>query len=99
MNDAPADESSASPQALCSTRPKSEGITPPKTRASDTGWSMAYWKKSLHARAVVSIHSRSTTFRGGRAPCAAIEEALRVLDGQNEISREQLLAEIERRLK
>lgn len=57
-------------------------------------------KKQLAVRLSDDAHKRLARLAkrlGGKA--AAIEEALRVLDGQNEISREQLLAEIERRLK
>lgn len=57
-------------------------------------------KKQLAVRLSDDAHKRLAKLakrHGGKA--AAIEEALRVLDGQNEISREQLLAEIERRLK
>lgn len=57
-------------------------------------------KKQLAARLDDESHKRLARLAkrfGGKA--AAIEEALRVLDGKNEISREALLAEIERRLK
>lgn len=57
-------------------------------------------KKQLAVRLTDEAHKRLAKLakrHGGKA--AAIEEALRLLDGQNEISRETLLAEIERRLK
>lgn len=57
-------------------------------------------KKQVAVRLTDDAHKRLNKLakqHGGKA--AAIEEALRRLDGQNEISRETLLAEIERRLK
>lgn len=57
-------------------------------------------KKQLAVRLDDESHKRLARLAkrfGGKA--AAIEEALRVLDGKNELSREALLAEIERRLK
>ena len=57
-------------------------------------------KKQLAVRLDDESHKRLAKLakrHGGKA--AAIEEALRVLDGKNELSREALLAEIERRLK
>ena len=57
-------------------------------------------KKQLAVRLSDDAHKRLAKMakrHGGKA--AAIEEALRVLDGQNELSREALLVEIERRLK
>lgn len=57
-------------------------------------------KKQLAVRLDEESHKRLARLAkrfGGKA--AAVEEALRQLDGKNEISREALLAEIERRLK
>lgn len=57
-------------------------------------------KKQLAVRLDDESHKRLNRLAkrfGGKA--ATIEEALRVLDGKNELSREALLAEIERRLR
>ena len=57
-------------------------------------------KKQLAVRLSDDSHellAKLAKRHGGKA--AAIEEALRRLDGANELSREALLAEIERRLK
>lgn len=57
-------------------------------------------KKQLAVRLDDESHKRLAKLAkrfGGKA--AAVEEALRRLDGQNEISKETLLAELERRLK
>lgn len=57
-------------------------------------------KKQLAVRLSDEAHKRLAKHQkrlGGKA--AAIEEALKLLDGQNEMSRAALLAEIERRLK
>lgn len=57
-------------------------------------------KKQLAVRLDDESHKRLAKLakrHGGKA--ATIEEALRLLDGQNEISKEQLIAEITRRLK
>lgn len=57
-------------------------------------------KKQLAVRLSDDAHKRIAKHQkrlGGKA--ATIEEALRLLDGQNEISKETLIAEITRRLK
>ena len=57
-------------------------------------------KKQIAVRLEEETHKRLTRLakvHGGKA--ATIEEALRRLDGQNELSREALLVEIERRLR
>lgn len=57
-------------------------------------------KKQVAVRLSDEAHKRLNRLakhHGGKA--AAIEEALKKLDGQNEISRELIIAEITRRLK
>lgn len=57
-------------------------------------------KKQLAVRLTEEAHKRLGRLakrHGGKA--ATIEEALKLLDGQNEMSREALIAEITRRLR